>query len=110
MVQRTAIPVVAVGLVPTPVAGDPYGSLARPGGSVTGFSTFGEELSGKRIELLRRALPQMTLLGILHNIADPVFLQGARQLRRQRALRGWLTCGWGCPPNLTRNYCSACNN
>ena len=73
VVQRTAIPVVAVGLVPTPVAGDPYGSLARPGGSVTGFSTFGEELSGKRIELLRRTLPQMTLLGILHNVADPVF-------------------------------------
>jgi putative tryptophan/tyrosine transport system substrate-binding protein len=61
VVQRTAIPVVAIGLVPTPVAGDPYGSLARPGGSVTGFSTFGEELSGKRIELLRRALPRMTV-------------------------------------------------
>ena len=75
VVQRTAIPVVAIGLVPTPVAGDPYGSLARPGGSVTGFSTFGEELSGKRIELLRRALPRMTLLGILHNVADPVFRQ-----------------------------------
>ena len=73
VVQRTAIPVVAVGLVPTPMAGEPYGSLARPGGSVTGFSTFGEELSGKRIGLLRRALPHMTLLGILHNIADPVY-------------------------------------
>lgn len=73
VVQRTPIPVVAIGLVPTPVAGDPYGSLARPGGSVTGFSTIGEELSGKRIELLRRALPHITLLGILHNVADPVF-------------------------------------
>ncbi len=73
VVKRTAIPVVAIGLVPTPVAGEPYGSLARPGGSVTGFSTIGEELSGKRIELLRRALPRMTLLGILHNVADPAF-------------------------------------
>jgi putative tryptophan/tyrosine transport system substrate-binding protein len=73
VVQRTTTPVVAIGLLPTAPAGDPYGSLARPGGSVTGFSTFGEELSGKRIELLRRTLPGMTLLGILHNVADPVF-------------------------------------
>ena len=73
--QKTATPVVAIGLLPTAPAGDPYGSLARPGGSVTGFSTFGEELSGKRIELLRRVLPDMKMLGILHNVADPVFRQ-----------------------------------
>ena len=75
VVKRTAIPVVAIGLVPTPVAGEPYGSLARPGGSVTGFSTIGEELSGKRIELLRRALPRMTLLF------------GDRRARRSLAVR-----------------------
>ena len=73
VVQRTATPVVAIGLPPTPAPGDPYGSLARPGGSVTGFSTFGEELSGKRIALLKRTLPRLALLGILHNVADPVF-------------------------------------
>jgi len=73
VVQRTVTPVVAIGLVPTPAPGDPYASLARPGGTVTGFSTFGEELSGKRIELLRRVLPRISLLGILHNVSDPVF-------------------------------------
>lgn len=73
VVQRTTTPVVAIGLPPTPAPGDPYGSLARPGGSVTGFSTVGEELAGKRIELLRRTLPRLALLGILHNVADPVF-------------------------------------
>lgn len=73
VVQRTATPVVAIGLPPTPAPDDPYGSLARPGGSVTGFSTFGEELSGKRIALLRRTLPRLSTLGILHNVADPVF-------------------------------------
>lgn len=73
VVRRTTTPVVAIGLPATPSPGEPYGSLARPGGSVTGFSTFGEELSGKRIELLRRALPRMGLLGVLHNVSDPVF-------------------------------------
>lgn len=43
VVKRMAIPVVAIGLVPTPVAGEPYGNLARPGGGVTGFSTIGEK-------------------------------------------------------------------
>ncbi len=97
VVQRTATPVVAIGLLPTAPTGDPYGSLARPGGSVTGFSTFGEELSGKRIELLRRALPGMTMLGILHNVADPVFrhwgeaTDGAARAQGLRTLRLGLT-------------------
>ena len=93
VVQRTAIPAVAIGLPPTPAPGDPYGSLARPGGSVTGFSTFGEELSGKRIALLRRTLPRMALLGVLHNVADPVFrhwgeaTEAAAQAQGVRTLR-----------------------
>ena len=31
--------------------------LARPGANVTGFSTLAEELSGKRLELLRETVP-----------------------------------------------------
>jgi putative ABC transport system substrate-binding protein len=95
VVQRTATPVVAIGLVPTPAAGDPYGSLARPGGSVTGFSTFGEELSGKRIELLRRTLPRMTLLGILHNVTDPVFRQWGEATEAAARAQGLATLRLG---------------
>src|SRR5437773_10320929 len=32
-------------------------SLARPGGNVTGLSGFGPELVGKRLELLKQAIP-----------------------------------------------------
>jgi putative ABC transport system substrate-binding protein len=95
VVQRTATPVVAIGLVPTPAPGEPYSSLARPGGSVTGFSTFGEELSGKRIELLRRLLPRATLLGILHNVADPVFRQWGEATEAAARAQGLATLRLG---------------
>jgi putative ABC transport system substrate-binding protein len=70
--RATKIPIVAVGLPPTGNE-DLYASLARPGGTVTGFTFFGEALSAKRIEVLREMLPSTRVLGILHNAADPVF-------------------------------------
>ena len=44
-------------------------SLARPGGNVTGFTpkTPGGELNGKRLELLKETLPNITRVGILLN-------------------------------------------
>src|SRR5262249_50181858 len=54
----------ATSLIPIvfPAAGDPVGtglvaSLARPGGNVTGFSLQASDLGGKRVALLREALP-----------------------------------------------------
>jgi len=51
-------------------AGDPVGSglvtsLARPGGNVTGLSTFGAELVGKRLELLKQAVPGVDRVAVL---------------------------------------------
>jgi putative ABC transport system substrate-binding protein len=71
--RATMIPIVALGLPPTASGHDLFASLARPGGSVTGFSYFGEELSAKRIEVLREMLPNSSVVGILHNVIDPVF-------------------------------------
>jgi ABC transporter substrate binding protein len=50
------------------LAGDPVGtglvaSLARPGGNVTGLSVLATDLPGKRIELLREAVPWSPPLG-----------------------------------------------
>ena len=67
------IPIVALGLPPVATGHNLFTSLARPSGRVTGFSYFGEALSAKRIEALRELLPNSSVLGILHNIADPVF-------------------------------------
>lgn len=59
-----AIPIVMA------VVGDPVGSgfvasLARPGGNVTGLSNTAEQLSGKRVELLKDLVPRMTRVGVL---------------------------------------------
>jgi putative ABC transport system substrate-binding protein len=53
--------------------GDPIGtglvaSLARPGGNVTGLtSDTGSEIWGKRLELLKETLPNLSRVGILRN-------------------------------------------
>jgi putative tryptophan/tyrosine transport system substrate-binding protein len=50
--------------------GDPVGdglvaSLARPGGNITGLSTFAPELSGKRLEILREIVPKLSRVAVL---------------------------------------------
>jgi putative tryptophan/tyrosine transport system substrate-binding protein len=51
-------------------SGDPVGmgyvaSLSRPGGNVTGVSDFGDELSAKRLELIKQLVPAASRIGIL---------------------------------------------
>jgi putative tryptophan/tyrosine transport system substrate-binding protein len=51
-------------------AGDPVGtglveSLARPGGNVTGLSNLSEDLTGKRLEIIKEAFPKVTRAAIL---------------------------------------------
>jgi putative tryptophan/tyrosine transport system substrate-binding protein len=65
------------------VASDPIGmglvaSLARPGGNVTGFSIISPQLGTKRLALLKEAVPNCKLVGVLLNPASPV--TGAQQL------------------------------
>ncbi len=71
--RASAIPLVAVGLPPVPHDPELFSSLARPGGTVTGFASFGEEMSAKRIEFLRETIPGLSAIGILHNSTDPTF-------------------------------------
>ena len=55
--------------------GDPAGtvaSLRRPGGNVTGLTTYSTELIGKRVELLHELVPHMSRVALLHNMANPV--------------------------------------
>lgn len=59
-----SIPVVFVG-VPAPVEQRLVSSLARPGGNLTGLSTQGDELIGKRLELLKEAFPRISRIAVL---------------------------------------------
>ena len=59
------------------ISQDPVGeglvaSLARPGGNVTGVSTRSQELVGKRLQLLKEALPSVSRIGLVRQIGTPV--------------------------------------
>ena len=64
------IPIVMVTPV-DPVATGLVDSLARPGGNLTGLTTLGRELSGKRLELLKEAVPKMSRVGVLWDSNAP---------------------------------------
>lgn len=48
-------------------------SLAQPGGNITGVENNAVGLSGKRLELLKGALPQITRVAFLFNPTNPFF-------------------------------------
>src|SRR5437762_5946217 len=57
-------------------AGDPLGSglvasLARPGGNVTGMSLMAPDLGGKRLEILKELIPQLSIVAVLWNADNP---------------------------------------
>jgi len=60
------IPIVMV-TTADPVATGLIDSLARPGVNVTGITRLTRELSGKRLELLKEALPRMSRVAVLWN-------------------------------------------
>ena len=65
----------SIPIVMAPTAGDAVGSgliasLARPGGNITGMSDESIELSAKRMQLLKEAVPKAALIAIIWNADD----------------------------------------
>ena len=58
------IPIVMVSTI-DPVASGVVESLAHPGGNLTGIFTLTQDLNGKRLELLKEVVPQLSRVGIL---------------------------------------------
>ena len=58
------IPIVMVN-AGDPIASGVVASLARPGGSVTGLTTYSPELLGKRLELLKEVVPKVSRFAFL---------------------------------------------
>ena len=63
------IPIVMV-TTQDPVAAGFVDSLARPGGNITGLTKLTRELSGKRLELLKEAVPGISRVGAILNAAQ----------------------------------------
>jgi putative tryptophan/tyrosine transport system substrate-binding protein len=64
--ETRSIPIVMV-VSEDPVATGLVDSLARPGGNITGLTRLQRQLSGKRLELLKEAIPSLSRVGILRD-------------------------------------------
>jgi putative tryptophan/tyrosine transport system substrate-binding protein len=63
--DATATIPIVMAMNPDPVEQGFVASLARPGGNVTGLSSAGRELLGKRLELFKAAVPGLARVGVL---------------------------------------------
>jgi putative ABC transport system substrate-binding protein len=61
------IPIVMAGQGTDPVAAGLIDSLARPGGNVTGLTNLNIDLGGKRLELLKEAVPKLARVAVLYD-------------------------------------------
>jgi putative ABC transport system substrate-binding protein len=64
------IPIVMASTGADPVEAGLIESLARPGGNVTGTTTLSRELAGKRLELLKEAVPKLVRVAVLYDPAN----------------------------------------
>jgi putative ABC transport system substrate-binding protein len=65
------IPIVMMSLAADPVEAGFVESLARPGGNITGLTIISNELGGKRLELLKEAVPKAARVAVLDVPAAP---------------------------------------
>jgi putative tryptophan/tyrosine transport system substrate-binding protein len=61
-----------------PVGNGHVASLARPGGNITGLSSLGAELSGKRLELLKEIVPKLSRVAVFGTSSEPGNARGLK--------------------------------
>jgi len=76
----STIPIV-MALVADPVGSGLVTSLAHPGGNITGLSIMLAELSAKRLQLLKEAIPRLTRVAVLWNPATPYHQKAVEDLK-----------------------------
>jgi len=65
------IPIVMMGQGSDPVRAGFVQTLSRPGGNVTGLTNLNRQLGGKRLELLKEAVPKLSRVAVLYDPAAP---------------------------------------
>src|SRR5215471_17623767 len=76
----TTIPIV-MGAIADPVSAGIVPNLAHPGGNITGFATQNVDLEGKRLELLKELVPQLSHVAVLGNVNNPVLASMLQKIR-----------------------------
>ena len=74
------IPIVMAGRGIDPVVAGLVDSLARPGGNVTGITNLSRELGGKRLELLKEAVPKIARVTVLYESGNPGSLRELKEI------------------------------
>jgi putative tryptophan/tyrosine transport system substrate-binding protein len=69
--QATAVIPIVFAAASDPVGTGLVASLARPGGNVTGLANQISDTGGKKLELLREAVPGLRRLAVMANVGNP---------------------------------------
>jgi putative tryptophan/tyrosine transport system substrate-binding protein len=76
----STIPIVTI-LVPDPLRVGLVESLARPGGNVTGLTSMDWNIYGKRVEILRETIPNLSKVALLLSRGNPIYARGTQWAR-----------------------------
>jgi len=79
MNATNSIPIVMTGGGADPVEGGLVESLARPGGNITGITNLHTELGGKRLELLKEAVPKLARVAVLYDSVLPASVRDVKE-------------------------------
>jgi ABC-type uncharacterized transport system substrate-binding protein len=88
------IPIVMVGGGLDPVQASLVESLARPGGNVTGITNLTGELGGKRLELLKDAVPKIARVAVLYEPATAVNILELKEVQTAARPLGLAARSW----------------
>jgi putative tryptophan/tyrosine transport system substrate-binding protein len=90
----TTIPIVMVGSGTDPVEAGLVESLARPGGNVTGLTNLITELGGKRLELLKEAVPKVARLAVIYDPARSSNVLEVKEVQNAAGAQGLVIQSW----------------
>ncbi len=88
------IPIIMVRVGPNPVEAGLVESLARPGGNLTGLTLMAVELTGKRLELFKEAVPKLTRVDALYDPTIRGNVQEAKDLQSIGRALGLSSKAW----------------
>jgi putative ABC transport system substrate-binding protein len=74
------IPIVMTGARLDPVEAGYIQSLARPGGNITGITNLSGDLGGKRLELLKEAVPKLARVAVVYDPTLPDNLHDVKEV------------------------------
>ena len=86
--QATSVIPIVFATVADPLSTGLVASLSQPGGNITGLSLTSPELAGKRLELLREAIPGLRQLAIIANADYPPSMRELDEVETTARLLG----------------------